>query len=174
MRRVTSFKGRHRAPHKRAVTAYRSGLEAKLSAYLTEKGVEFLYEKVKIRYVVPAREASYTPDWWITSNGIIIESKGIFEVDDRQKHLLIKHQHPDLDIRFVFSNSRAKLYKNSPTSYAKWCDTHGFQYADKLPPVEWLEEAPERKRMAAIKRAVEEPDIKKWALFKLPKPNVKG
>lgn len=162
---MRSFKPRHHG----AVTGWRSGLEKAIAAHLEKKGVPFLYEKVKFRYVVPAREATYTPDWWITGNGVVIESKGIFEVEDRQKHLLIKHQHPDLDIRFVFTRSASKLYKGSPTTYAKWCETHGFQYADKFPPDEWLVEPPEKKRIAAIKRAIEPPDVKKWALFQLPK-----
>jgi hypothetical protein len=60
--------------------------------------------------------------------------------DDRQKHLLIKQQHPEYDIRFVFSNSKSKLNKESKTTYADWCNKHGFQYADKLIPVDWLKE----------------------------------
>ena len=73
-------------------------------------------------------------------NGIIVESKGIFDVEDRKKHLLIREQHPELDIRFVFSSSRSKLYKGSKTSYAEWCEKYGFQFADKLIPAAWLRE----------------------------------
>jgi hypothetical protein len=51
---------------------------------------------------------------------------------------LIREQHPELDIRFVFSNQNAKLYKNSPTSYAQWCEKHGFLYAHKAIPDSWL------------------------------------
>jgi hypothetical protein len=57
-----------------------------------------------------------------------------------EKHLLVKAQHPDLDIRFVFSRSAAPLYKGSPTTYAMWCNKHGFVFADKLIPVAWLRE----------------------------------
>ncbi len=32
---------------------------------------------------------------------------------DRQKHLLVRDQHPELDIRFVFSRSAAKINKAS-------------------------------------------------------------
>ena len=76
----------------------------------------------------------------ILSNGIIVESKGRFVTADRKKHLLIKKQHPTLDIRFVFSNSKAKINKGSKTTYGDWCDKHGFLYADKLIPEEWLYE----------------------------------
>ncbi len=61
--------------------------------------------------------------------------------DDRAKHLLVKAQHPNLDLRFVFSRSKAPLYKGSPTTYAMWCDKHGFKYADKDVPDAWLKEA---------------------------------
>lgn len=69
-----------------------------------------------------------------------METKGRFTATDRKKHLLVKAQRPDLDIRFVFSNSRAKLNKGSKTTYADWCNKHGFLYADKLIPTEWLDE----------------------------------
>lgn len=69
---------------------------------------------------------------------LIIETKGRFVTADRQKHLLIKKQHPDLDIRFLFQNSRARISKTSKTTYADWCRKHGFIYADKVIPEEWL------------------------------------
>jgi hypothetical protein len=52
--------------------------------------------------------------------------------------LLIKEQHPELDIRFVFSNSKTRISKQSKTTYADWCRTKGFQFADKKIPQEWL------------------------------------
>lgn len=73
-------------------------------------------------------------------NNIIIEAKGLFEVKDRQKHLLIKKQYPHLDIRFVFSNPKNKLYKGSKTTYADWCDQNGFKYAAKIIPAAWFKE----------------------------------
>ncbi len=59
---------------------------------------------------------------------------------DRQKHLLIKQQHPEKDVRFVFSNSRGRISKSSNTTYADWCLKNGFVFADKLIPVGWLNE----------------------------------
>ena len=118
---------------------YRSGLETKVSEQLTKAGVKFEYEKLKIKYSVN-EVRTYTPDFVILSNGIIVETKGRFVAADRKKHLLIQKQEPLLDIRFVFSNSRAKINKGSPTSYADWCDKHGFMWADKFIPEEWLNE----------------------------------
>jgi hypothetical protein len=115
---------------------YRSGLEDKISEDLKDRKVKFEYEKLKIKYEVHENR-TYTPDFTLP-NGIIIESKGRFTPEDRKKHLLIKKQHPDLDIRFVFSNSKGKIRKGSKTSYAYWCEKHGFLYADKRIPDEWV------------------------------------
>lgn len=115
---------------------YRSGLEDRISKQLKSLSVPVKYEEFKIKYQVN-EVRTYTPDFELP-NGIIIESKGRFVVADRKKHLLIKKQHPDLDIRFVFSNSRAKINKGSKTTYGMWCDKHGFLYADKLIPEEWI------------------------------------
>lgn len=114
---------------------YRSGLEQDTARYLKNLGIKFKYEEVKIRWV--PSEKVYTPDF-VLENGIIVETKGRFVGSDRAKHLKIKEQHPELDIRFVFSNSSTKLSKGSKTSYGDWCRKHGFLYADKTIPKEWL------------------------------------
>ena len=115
---------------------YRSGLEERVSKELEEAGVKYEYETQKIKYRVE-EDRTYTPDF-ILPNGIIGETKGRFTTADRKKHLLIQKQYPKHDIRFVFQNSRAKLYKGAKTTYAQWCDKHGFLYADKSIPEEWL------------------------------------
>lgn len=123
----------------RAIKAgYRSGLEETISQQLTKLSVPVLYETEKVKYEVN-EVRTYTPDFKLP-NGIIIESKGRFVAADRKKHLLIQKQHLFLDIRFVFSNSRAKIAKGSKTTYGDWCDKHGFLYADKLIPEEWVRE----------------------------------
>ena len=118
---------------------YRSGLEEKTAQNLTSKGVGFLYEEVVIPYETPPKKHRYTPDF-VLDNGVIIETKGRFISADRAKHLLVKAQHPELDIRFVFSNSKAKINKRSKTSYADWCEKNGFLYADKEVPEAWIKE----------------------------------
>jgi len=118
---------------------WRSGLEEKVANALTEAGIPFTYEKTKVKYIKPASEHQYTPDF-VLDNGIIIETKGLFTSVDRQKHMLVKRQHPHLDIRFVFSNSKARLSKSSRTTYAMWCVKNGYMYADKVIPEDWLKE----------------------------------
>lgn len=117
---------------------YRSGLEEDTAKYLKKKKVKFTYEKEKIRWL-DMRYRTYTPDF-VLANGIIVETKGRFVSTDRRKHKEIKKQFPELDIRFVFTNSRAKLYKGAKSSYGDWCKKHGFKYADKVIPEDWLKE----------------------------------
>lgn len=128
---------------------FRSGLEKQNARELEEAGVSFTYEEEKIEYEKPARKSKYTPDFVITTcpdgtrkkRPLIVETKGRFLTADRQKHLLVKKQHPELDIRFVFNNPNARISKQSKTTYAVWCEKNGFLYARGSVPVEWLEEA---------------------------------
>ena len=117
---------------------YRSGLEIKVKDYLKERKIKFKYEAVKIEWE-DLMYRTYTPDF-ILQNGIIIEVKGRFTSDDRRKHIAIKKQHPNLDIRFVFENSRRKLSKGARNSYATWCERNNFLYADRVVPEDWLSE----------------------------------
>lgn len=119
---------------------FRSGLEERIAQELTELGVGYTYEEQVIEYLKPARVSKYTPDF-VLENGIIIETKGRFLTADRQKHLLVKKQHPDLDIRFVFTRSKTKISKQSQTTYADWCEKNGFLYADTSIPEAWLKES---------------------------------
>lgn len=117
---------------------YRSGLEDQVAAFLKEVQKEVRYEKLKIEWE-DLRYRTYTPDFQL-DNGILIETKGMFNMDDRRKHIAVKQQHPKLDIRFVFSNANAKLYKGAKSRYCDWCDKHGFKWAHRVIPQEWLTE----------------------------------
>jgi hypothetical protein len=116
---------------------YRSKFESDTARKLRNKGIPFEYEQYYVEYIPPPRR--YTPDFRLP-NGIFIETKGRFVSSDRAKHLLIKDQHPELDIRFLFMNPNNKLSKKSKTTYAEWCDKHGFKWA-KGPkvPNKWLQ-----------------------------------
>ena len=116
---------------------FKSGLEENISNQIAAKGIEVKYESEKVAYIIPASQHTYNPDFRLP-NGIIIETKGRFVAADRKKHQLVKEQHPNLDIRFVFSNSKNKISKNSKTTYGMWCEKNGFKYADKEIPEEWF------------------------------------
>ena len=128
---------------------YRSGLEHTISVYLTELKQKYKYETLKIEWE-DLTYRTYTPDF-ILNNGIIIETKGRFLTADRRKHLCIKKQHPKLDIRFVFTNSRSKLSKGAKSTYAEWCIRHGFRYYDRVIPEDWLKEKGKNKHPIFIK-----------------------
>ena len=117
---------------------YRSGLENAIASYLKQYKIKFLYEGLKIEWEDLAYR-TYTPDF-ILPNGIIIETKGRFIVADRRKHLCIQRQHKQLDIRFVFTNSKSKLRKGAKQTYGQWCDKYNFKYYDRIIPEDWLKE----------------------------------
>ena len=118
------------------VARYRSRFEADFSRDLRERGIKATYEPTKITYVPKPRK--YTPDFYLTEYGFYIETKGYFTSLDRTKHKLIKDQHPDIDIRFIFQNARNLLRNHSKTTYGDWCDNYGFMYAEKRMPTEWM------------------------------------
>ena len=117
---------------------YRSGLEKEAAAFLKDRQKKVCYEELRIEWE-DLRYRTYTPDFEL-DNGILVETKGIFDSDDRHKHLEIQKQHPHLDIRFVFSNAKSKLYKGSKTRYCDWCDANGFKWSHRVIPEEWLTE----------------------------------
>ncbi len=116
---------------------YRSGLEESVCNDLKKRNVKFTYESRVITFLKPQKVQKYTPDV-ILFNGIIIEIKGHFKREDRQKHIFIKEQYPELDIRFLFGNSKNKIYKGSKTTYADWCTKNNFLYCDKQIPKDWI------------------------------------
>jgi len=130
---------------------YRSGLEKINQEFLICRGVEFGYESEKIPFTEPSKKRHYTPDFFLP-NGIIIETKGRFLSKDRQKHLLVRDQHPDLEIRFVFSRGKARIYKGSKTTNAMWAEKYGFLWAEKLIPEAWLREPPNPIWLKALKK----------------------
>ena len=118
---------------------YRSGFEHTVSEKLTEANIKFGYEITQIDYIKPETQHKYTVDFTLP-NGILIETKGRWVLEDRKKHLLIKTQHPELDIRLVFQNPRGKIRKGSKTTYSDFCEKHEIAWAEKEIPESWLKE----------------------------------
>jgi hypothetical protein len=133
---------------------FRSGLEKKVAEQLDEGGVAYGHESQWVHYTVPEREAKYLPDFSFDGCPIILEAKGRFGggnprmrqsssdgVKERQKLILLKEQHPELDIRIVFQRASTPIYKGSKTTYSKWADDHGFKWSDKgVVPQSWIDE----------------------------------
>jgi predicted nuclease of restriction endonuclease-like RecB superfamily len=107
----------------------RNTFEKDLRRQLRRAKVAFTYESRKIPYVIAGH---YLPDFTVTvPNGeIIIEGKGHFRPEDKRKMVAVKKCNPQLDIRIVFYSSKL--------SDIKWCKRHGFKYAIKRIPKEWL------------------------------------
>lgn len=143
------------------LNGYRSGLEDQVSSDLTSRNIGFLYEQAKLSYTIPARDARYTPDFivrrdmkpvthdfksnpnWFEDpefwrDHFCIESKGRWMPDDRKKHELIAKQYPSADIKFLFTRSKTPIRKGSKTTYADVCVKNGFDYADRVVPLEWF------------------------------------
>jgi hypothetical protein len=114
---------------------FRSNFELSLARSLADKGVDYEYESMKVTYLPKPR--TYTPDFYIPSSDVYVEAKGHLDKGDRMKMLLVKEQHPDLDVRFVFLRANNKIYKGSKTTYAQWATKHGFEWAEGSIPEEW-------------------------------------
>lgn len=118
---------------------FRSGLEDLIQQQFDELSIDHKYESLKLEYTIPESKHVYTPDFPVSPH-IIIETKGRWVVEDRQKMLLIIKQYPDIDFRMVFYNANQKIKKGSKTSYADWCDKHGIKWAHKRVPDEWIKD----------------------------------
>jgi hypothetical protein len=137
-------------PTQRAIAAgYRSGLEQTIEQQLKNAGCKAEYEPFKIPYVVPASDHKYTPDF-VLENGIVIETKGRWDLDSRKKHKLLREQYPDLDLRMVFTNSNARISKGAKTRYRDVCEKLGILYADKEVPADWIKEPANKKSLKII------------------------
>ena len=105
----------------------RSKLELKFEEIIKSFEVEYDYEVTKIPYTVPESNHNYTVDWTFI-NGLLVETKGYLgDHKERYKYVLLKQQHPDLDLRFVFDNPN-KLCGGTKMNHAKWAEKYGFKY----------------------------------------------
>jgi hypothetical protein len=126
--------------------AFKSRFEEQFALLLHKLGVQFEYEVKPIPYVL---QCNYFPDFYL-GKGIYVETKGIFDPDDRRKHLALKTQHPDLDVRFIFYKDD-RIRKKSKTKYSDWCKKHGYKYSVGLGiPEEWLRDAGYKPRKKKI------------------------
>ncbi len=118
----------------RKASRYRSKFEGRVALQL--RRAAFLYEprEPRITYV---DEHTYVPDF-VLPNGVLIEAKGYFKSADRTKHLKLKKQRPDLDIRFCFQRASTLLSPRSKNSYSAWADKHGFRWCERVIPNSWL------------------------------------
>lgn len=108
---------------------YRNNFEKRVGEHL---GDEWTYEDLKLSYIVPARKASYTPDFINHATKELIEAKGYLRASDRKKMVLIKAQNPGWTIKLLFQNPQQTISKASKTTYAAWAEKNGFKW-EELP-----------------------------------------
>ena len=125
-----------------ATTKRRSKLELTFEKILQDNEVDYEYEVTKIPYTVPQSDHKYIVDWTIR-NGVLIETKGWLEnLTERRKYQLIKEQHPEIDIRFVFANPQ-KACGGVKMTHEEWALKYGFKYCsinDREQIVSWIKE----------------------------------
>lgn len=126
---------------------YRSNSEYNTALVLQKQKIEFQYETMNIAYEW-REDKVYIPDF-ILPNGIILEVKGRFMLEDRKKHMFIRSQFPEHDIRFVFDNPNRKLYKGGKMTYGDWCDKYNFLFCKQGEgiPKEWFRKNAKRRNI---------------------------
>ena len=126
----------------RASTGFRSGLEVRADELFRQRGLNLDYETLRIPYEIAAH-GIYKADWAHRPSATVVETKGEFSSGDRKKMLLVKQQHPDLDIRIIFSNPNTRIAKRSKTTYAMWCARNGFPCCGiNTIPADWFTHPP--------------------------------
>ncbi len=135
----------------------RSGLEEKIKKDLDEKGIDYGYETIKLKYIKErcskcgevVKSGTYTPDFIIErSSGIrlVIEGKGYYDSKSRTKMQQVKRCNQSEDIRFVFQRNNF-IRRGSSTTYGMWCDKNGFPWCvGESVPKEWLKDAIQKQK----------------------------
>lgn len=125
---------------------FRNKFEAYTGEKLREAGVDYSYESERLDYTVSGQ---YVPDFVLRTRGgkvLYVETKGngrSFDGAVRRKLIAVKSQHPDKDIRIVFYSDGAigpKRKDGTRLRQSDWAIKHGFKWAIKDIPEEWLEE----------------------------------
>ena len=122
----------------------RSGFESKVLLDLRNRGVSYEYEPDHevLDYVI---EHEYHPDIALV-NGILIEVKGFFLVEDRRKMIAVRKQNPEKDIRLLFQNSSSPVEgavrrkDGTKLTNREWAEKQGFKWASRVVPQGWIDE----------------------------------
>lgn len=133
-------KGKQPHKKKKVNPKFRSGFEKEIADQLRKRKIDFDYESDNISYVI---EHKYKTDFKVIKKDgtpMMIESKGYMDSESRRKYVAVKKCNPNLDLRFIFQNSKNKIRKGSKTSYGDWATKQGFKWSEKTIPLSWLRE----------------------------------
>lgn len=109
---------------------FKSKLEERVWAVLTKHFPQVKYEPEKFKYIQPAQDRTYTPDFKTGRRKLYLEAKGKLDLETRKKMLWFRDCNPDVRIIFLFQNPDNKLTKRSKTTYGMWADDNGFEWLD--------------------------------------------
>lgn len=117
---------------------YKSKFEERMAKLLQLIRAPFKYEAREriVNYTIPESYHKYYPDWEV--GDMILETKGLWDLDDRKKILHVLEQNPELDLRMVFENPNLPINKGSKTTYAKWCDKKGIKWGTINDVQRWI------------------------------------
>lgn len=134
---------------------FRSKAEKICAEWLDKHGIKWEYEVEKLPFLSRVRSGEcgtchakevyqrrlYIPDFYIPSGKFFIEVKGRLTRRDRGKMKDIHTQHPNVDIRMLFSKNN-KLERNINKRYVEWCEEIGYTHiaVGYVPPKEWFSE----------------------------------
>lgn len=119
---TVAFNQTHGRAYLNDETGYKSELECLVKRQLERLHVHHDYEPKVLEYTTTH---TYKPDFKCGS--VFIECKGMFNRQDRQKHLSLKKQYPHLDIRFIFERD-FELGRDTTEKYSDWCKRYGYRY----------------------------------------------
>ena len=114
---------------------FKSKLEVSVAELLDTVGCKYVYEGEQVPYTI---QHQYNPDF-VLLNGVMLETKGYWDSEDRRKIKAVIRDNPHLDIRMVFQAPFNKISKKSKTTYAQWCEKHNIKWAAAHAiPIDWL------------------------------------
>lgn len=130
---------------------WRSGYERGVREWLDAYGVPYEYEtrQYNITVAVPGcyclgcgakkilRDTTYTPDFYLPSTGVVLETKGKFDARARKIALAMLEQYPEVDYRIMLQRDNWLTGKKKQR-YSDWLEKHQIPHSvGKYPPPAW-------------------------------------
>jgi hypothetical protein len=90
------------------ICSLRGTWELKVSEWLNLQGILWS-RKYYIKYLDEEIKRTYTPDFFIPEDSVVIEVKGYFSEKDKRKMGLVSQQHPELKIKIMMKKELEQL-----------------------------------------------------------------
>lgn len=123
------------------ISPYKSQLEYRLAQLF----LDWKYEQVKLKYVVPH---TYNPDFSREDKEwLVVEAKGRFinGAPEARKYVEVKKQHPDKEVVFIFEKPHIKAYTGlrkrkdgSVMSLGEWAAKNDFLFFGEKDVPQWF------------------------------------